>query len=68
MLERPDAAYYLTPLQGRTVAELVAHMKKNGVRFAAATVGCERYYVALHRALADEVTRLKGLETPSNSR
>ena len=68
MLERPDAAYYLTPLQGRTVAELVAHMKKNGVRFAAATVGCERYYVALHRALADEVTRLKGLESSSNSR
>jgi hypothetical protein len=68
MLERPDAAFYLTPLQGRTVGELVAQMKKKGVRFAPATVGCERFYVALHRALADEVTRLKGLETPPNSR
>jgi hypothetical protein len=58
VLERPDAAYYLSPLQGNTVAEVVASMKKSGIRFAPATVGCERFYVALHRALADEVTRL----------
>ncbi len=59
VLEKPDAAMYLQPLRGATVAELVAHMKKEGIRFAPATVGCERYYIALHRALADEVTRLQ---------
>jgi hypothetical protein len=58
-LEQPDAAYYLNPLQGRTVAELVDYMKKNGIRFAPATNGCERFYVSLHRALASEVTRLQ---------
>jgi hypothetical protein len=58
-MEQPDAAYYLNPLQGQTVAELAAYMKKNGIRFAPATVGCERYYVSLHRALAAEVTRLQ---------
>jgi hypothetical protein len=68
VLERPDAAYYLNPVQGNTVAEMVAHMKKNGLRFAPATVGSERAYVALHRALADEVTRLKNMESPSNNR
>jgi hypothetical protein len=57
-LERPDAAFYLAPLEGRTVAELVVYMKKHGVRFAAATPGCERYYVTLRTALADEVRRL----------
>jgi hypothetical protein len=68
MLANPDAASFLTPLQGKTVAELVAHMKRKGLHFAPATVGCEGSYVALHRALADEVTRLKNLETPSNNR
>lgn len=62
LLEKPDAAFYLKPLEGKTVAELVAYMKKEGVRFAPATEGCERYYVALHRALADEVTRLQNQE------
>lgn len=61
-LERPDAAMLLKPLRGATVAELVAHMKKEGLRFAPATVGCERYYIALHRALADELTRLQQQE------
>ena len=46
------------------VAELVAHMKKNGLRFAPATAGAERAYTALHRALADEVARLRKLEAP----
>jgi hypothetical protein len=59
ILEKPDAGYYLKPLQGSNVAELVTHMKKQGIRFAAATNGDEQYYVALHRALADEVRRLK---------
>jgi hypothetical protein len=68
ILEKPDAAYYLNPLQGNTVAELVGYMKKNGLTFAPATVGCERAYVALHRALADEVNRIKNQESPSNNR
>jgi hypothetical protein len=59
VLEKPNAAMYLNPLRGATVAELIANMKKEGIRFAPATVGCERYYIALHRALADEVTRLQ---------
>jgi hypothetical protein len=62
-LEKPDAAYYLKPLQGKTVAELVTNMKKSGLQFAPATVGCERYYVALHGSLADEVTRIRYLES-----
>ena len=66
ILEKPDAAYYLAPPEGNTVAELVAYMKKNGLHFAPATVGGERYYVALHRAFADEVTRIKG--SSSNDR
>jgi hypothetical protein len=57
-LEQPNAAFYLDPLQGRTVAELVTHMKKKGLAFAPATTGGERSYVALHRALAREATRL----------
>jgi hypothetical protein len=59
ILERPDASYFLKPLQGETVAQLVAYMKIEGVRFAPATVGCERFYIALHRKLADEVSRLQ---------
>jgi hypothetical protein len=66
VLEQPDAAYYLNPLQGKTVAELVAHMKKEGVRFAPATAGGERAYAALHRALADEVRRLKEQQPSAN--
>jgi len=67
VLEKPNAAMYLNPLCGATVAELVAHMKKEGIRFAPATVGCERYYIALHRALADELTRLQR-EEPSRQK
>jgi hypothetical protein len=60
VLEKPNAAMYLNPLRGATVAKLIEHMKKEGIRFAPATVGCERHYIALHRALADELTRLQG--------
>jgi hypothetical protein len=60
VLEQPDAAMHLNPLRGATVAELVTNMKKQGIRFAPATVGSERFYIAMHRALADEVTRLQG--------
>jgi len=66
ILRKPDAAVYFVPLQGKTVAELVAHMNSKGLSFAPATVGCERYYIALHRALAKEVTRVKNAETPSS--
>ena len=48
ILEKPNAADFLVPLQGKTVAELVAHMKKKGLHFAPATVGCESSYVSLH--------------------
>ncbi len=67
VLEKPNAAMFLNPLRGATVAELVGHMKKEGIRFAPATLGCERYYIALHRALADELTRLKQQE-PSHQK
>ena len=58
-LEQPEAAMLLIPLRGATVAELVANMKREGVRFAPATQGCDRYYIALHAVLADELTRLQ---------
>jgi hypothetical protein len=58
-LDKPEWAFYLAPIQGQTVAEVVAYMKSKGLRFAAATCGCERFYSVLHRALADEVTRLQ---------
>jgi hypothetical protein len=58
-LEEPDAAFYLLPPQGKTVAELVDYMTKKGVRFAPATDGCQRHYTALHRALANEVSRIR---------
>ena len=62
ILEKRNADYYFSPLQGKTVADLVAYMNKKGIRFARATDGCEPYYVALHRALAKEVTRLQNLQ------
>lgn len=60
VLDRPDAAFFLKPLEGKNVAELVAFMKNKGVRFAEANVDGQRAYVALHHALADELTRLQG--------
>jgi hypothetical protein len=60
MLEREDAKFYLNPLQGKTVAELVEFMKVNGLSFAKATAGDERFYVALHRAMAQEAANLPG--------
>jgi hypothetical protein len=59
MLERPDAKYYLQPLQGETIAELVQYMSANGLSFAPATTGGERAYVALRQALAKEHTRVR---------
>jgi hypothetical protein len=59
MLQEPDAKFYLNALQGKNVAELVLYMKANGLSFAPATAGCERFYIALHRALADEYNRVE---------
>jgi hypothetical protein len=59
MLQRPDAAYYLKPLQGRTVAELVQFMSDKGLSFAPATMGGERAYTALRQALATELTNVR---------
>jgi hypothetical protein len=57
---KPDAAFYFISLRGATVGELVANMSKEGVHFAPATAGGERYYQALHDALANAVTQLQG--------
>jgi hypothetical protein len=54
-LEQADAADYLNGkyvARGRTVAELVQHMKENGLRFGAASSGDEAAYNALYQALA----------------
>jgi hypothetical protein len=64
LLENPDTAFYLTPLQGETVAELMQYMKRRGVRtFGPATEGSERHYIAFHRALVEEMKRLKSTST-----
>ncbi len=54
VLRQPDVAKYFSPqrtAQGSTVAELVAHMTANGLRFAPAVSGEEASYTALHQAL-----------------
>jgi hypothetical protein len=64
LLEQPDAATYLNPLKGRTVFELVSYMKNNGLTFAPATRGDERFYSALYYALRDELKRAGGVPEP----
>jgi hypothetical protein len=61
ILERPDAATYLNPLKGKTIAELVAYMRTNGLNFAAATWGDERFYTALYYAMRDELKHAGGV-------
>lgn len=54
VLKQSDVAKYFSPnatAQGSNVAELVAHMTANGLRFAPAVSGDEPYYTALHQAL-----------------
>jgi hypothetical protein len=54
VLKQTDVARYFAPAaraQGNNVAELVAHMTANGLRFAAATSGDESFYTALHSAM-----------------
>jgi hypothetical protein len=60
MLENPDAAYFLNPPEGKTVGDLLQYMNKGGLRFAPATAGCERHYVALHQALAQASSLIAG--------
>jgi hypothetical protein len=60
-----DAAFFLKhSLKGETVAELVVHMRDNGLRFAPATAGSERAYISLRHALARESTRLREGKPP----
>jgi hypothetical protein len=58
MLDQKNAAEYLNPLKGNTVAALVAYMKDNGLTFAGATWGDERYYSALFEAMRNEAKRI----------
>jgi hypothetical protein len=54
VLKQSDVAKYFSPsgtAQGNNVAELVAHMTANGLKFAPAVSGDESYYTALHQAL-----------------
>jgi hypothetical protein len=55
LLDTKDAAFYFKPLQGKNMAEIVRYMKNNGLFFAPATVGDERYYTSLFDAMRDEV-------------
>jgi hypothetical protein len=55
----PEAVVYLRPLQAQTVSELVEYMKNKGLVFGEALAGDERHYVALHRALATELGRVR---------
>jgi hypothetical protein len=44
--------------RGNTVAELVANMSQDGLRFAPAVAGQQAAYVAVYRAMADYTTQL----------
>jgi len=53
-LSQPGAKGFLNgtlSAQGNTVGELIDHMTKNGLTFAAATTGWERIYVAFYQQL-----------------
>jgi hypothetical protein len=55
ILKQSDVAKYFSPqgtAQGNTVAELVAHMTANGLKFAPAVSGDESFYTALYQDLA----------------
>jgi hypothetical protein len=54
LLEKPHAGNYFNgkfSARGKTVAELIHHMSKQGLRFAPAVSGDEAAYENLHRAL-----------------
>jgi hypothetical protein len=55
VLQQPDVAKYFSPkgtAQGNNVAELVAHMTANGLKFAPAVSGDESYYTVLYQSMA----------------
>jgi hypothetical protein len=55
LLEKPHAGNYFNgkfSARGKTVADLVGHMSKQGLKFAPAVSGDEAAYENLHRALA----------------
>jgi hypothetical protein len=60
-LESPNAAILVQPLEGKTVYDLVMHMKKNDLRFSKAHNGDEHYFRVLYHALVAEVKRLDSL-------
>jgi hypothetical protein len=54
VLKQSDVSKYFSPnsaAQGNNVAELVAHMTANGLKFAPAVSGDEPYYTTLHSAM-----------------
>ncbi len=54
VLKQSDVSKYFGPnsrAEGNNVAELVAHMTANGLKFAPAVSGDEPYYTALHSAM-----------------
>jgi hypothetical protein len=73
VLRQPDVARYFSPqraAQGSTVAELVAHMTANGLRFAPAVSGEESYYTALHSAMVaydDGIAQLITRDAPPSA-
>lgn len=56
---RQELALYLNPIQGSTVAEVVAYMLENGIVFAPATTDQKEAYRALYDAFAEQMNRLK---------
>jgi hypothetical protein len=66
ILKRPDAAFYLKPLKGDTVAEVVQHMQDEGLTFAPAVYGEERYYDAFYKAMRNELGRVGGVPSLSD--
>jgi hypothetical protein len=56
VMRQPDAADYLQnrlAAQGRTVADLIRHMKSEGLHFGPAAAGSERFYTSLYYLVRD---------------
>jgi hypothetical protein len=61
LLDTKDAAFYFKPVQGKNVADMVHYMKANGLYFAPATTGDERFYTALYDVMRDELKSVGGV-------
>ncbi len=62
VLQDPNVANYFNnkwQARGSTVAELVANMTSQGLRFAPAAAGDEPSYTSLHRAMVTYEDRLR---------